>query len=69
MVIFLYYVLLKEEKTRRYIKEFSLKIAEFSKEMFTKMFSITGFTDVDQDAYKKVEATAKVMNVDLDKVK
>ena len=24
------------------------------KEMFTKMFSITGFTDVDQDAYKKV---------------
>ena len=39
------------------------------KEMFTKMFSITRFTDVDQDAYKKVEATAKVMNVDLDKVK
>ena len=39
------------------------------KEMFTKMFSITGFTDVDQDSYKKVEATAKVMNVDLDKVK
>ena len=39
------------------------------KELFTKMFSITGFTDVDQDAYKKVEATAKVMNVDLDKVK
>ncbi|MGZ5263959.1 MAG: MATE family efflux transporter [Kaistella sp.] len=40
MVIFLYYVLLKEEKTRRYIKEFSLKIAEFSKEMFTKMLKI-----------------------------
>ena len=39
------------------------------KELFTKMFSITGFTDVDQDAYKKVEATAKVMNVDLDRVK
>ena len=39
------------------------------KELFTKMFSITGFTDVDQNAYKKVEATAKVMNVDLDKVK
>lgn len=39
------------------------------KELFTKMFSITGFTDVDQDTYKKVEATAKVMNVDLDKVK
>ena len=39
------------------------------KELFTKMFSITGFTDMDQDAYKKVEATAKVMNVDLDKVK
>ena len=39
------------------------------KELFTKMFSITGFTDVDQETYKKVEATAKVMNVDLDKVK
>ena len=39
------------------------------KELFTKMFSITGFSDVDQDTYKKVEATAKVMNVDLDKVK
>ena len=39
------------------------------KELFTKMFSITGFTDVDQEAYKKVEATAKIMNVDLDKVK
>ena len=39
------------------------------KGLFTKMFSITGFTDVDQEAYKKVEATAKVMNVDLDKVK
>ncbi|MGZ5209519.1 MAG: MATE family efflux transporter, partial [Kaistella sp.] len=40
MMIFLYYVLLKEEKTRRYIKEFSLKIAEFSKEMFSKMLKI-----------------------------
>ena len=39
------------------------------KELFTKMFSITGFTDVDQETYKKVEATAKVMNVDSDKVK
>ena len=39
------------------------------KELFKKMFSITGFSDVDQDAYSKVEATAKIMNVDLDKVK
>lgn len=39
------------------------------KELFKKMFSITGFTDVDKDAYSKVEATAKVMNVDLDKVR
>ena len=39
------------------------------KELFKKMFSITGFSDVDQDAYAKVEATAKIMNVDLDKVK
>ena len=39
------------------------------KELFTKMFSITGFEEVDQTAYNKVEETAKVMNVDLDKVK
>src|SRR5690606_7914624 len=40
MMIFLYYVLLKEEKTRHYIKAFSLKIAEFSKEMFSRMLKI-----------------------------
>ena len=40
MMVFLYYVLLKEEKTRRYIKDFSLKISEFSKAMFTKMLKI-----------------------------
>ena len=40
MMVFLYYVLLKEEKTRRYIKDFSLKIAEFSKSMFDKMLKI-----------------------------
>ena len=39
------------------------------KELFTKMFSITGFVEVDQTAYNKVEETAKVMNVDLDKVR
>ncbi|MBU4539098.1 MAG: MATE family efflux transporter [Weeksellaceae bacterium] len=40
MMVFLYYVLLKEEKTRRYIKDFSLKITEFSKAMFSKMLKI-----------------------------
>lgn len=40
MMVFLYYVLIKEEKTRRYIKAFSLKVAEFSKEMFRKMLRI-----------------------------
>ena len=29
------------------------------KELFTKMFSITGFTDVDQDAYKKLKLQRK----------
>ena len=37
MVFFLYFVLIKEEKTKRYIKDFSLKIAVFSKKMFEKM--------------------------------
>ncbi len=37
MVIFLYAVLMKEPKTRLYIREFSLKIQVFTKEMFEKM--------------------------------
>ncbi len=40
MMVFLYYVLLKEPKTRRYIKDFSLKITEFSKSMFRKMLKL-----------------------------
>ncbi len=40
MVVFLYFVLLKQEKTRRYIKDFSLKAKEFSKSMFNKMLKI-----------------------------
>lgn len=37
MVVFLYFVLLKQQKTRRYIKDFSLKIEVFSRKMFDKM--------------------------------
>lgn len=40
MVVFLYYILLNQEKTRRYIKEFSLKVSEFSREMFDKMLKL-----------------------------
>lgn len=40
MMVFLYYVLLKEPKTRRYIKYFSLKTTEFSKAMFQKMLKL-----------------------------
>ncbi|MGV4414064.1 MATE family efflux transporter [Chryseobacterium sp. T1] len=40
MVIFLYFVLIKEPKTKRYIKEFSLKISEFSRSMFDKMVKL-----------------------------
>ncbi|MGC4130044.1 MAG: MATE family efflux transporter [Bergeyella sp.] len=40
MMIFLYTVLRKEERTRRYIKEFSLKIELFSKELFRKMVKL-----------------------------
>lgn len=40
MMVFLYFVLLKEEKTRRYLKDFSLKISEFSKSMFDKMLKL-----------------------------
>lgn len=37
MVVFLYFVLMKEPKTRLYVKEFSLKMQVFSKKMFEKM--------------------------------
>lgn len=40
MMMFLYYVLLKEKRTRRYIKDFSLKVVGFSKDMFRKMIKI-----------------------------
>lgn len=40
MVVFLYYVLIKEPKTKRYIKDFSLKINLFAKEMFVRMIKL-----------------------------
>jgi MATE family multidrug resistance protein len=40
MVVFLYFVLLKEKKTRRYIKDFSLKMQVFSKAVFEKMIRL-----------------------------
>lgn len=40
MVVFLYFVLLKEKKTRQYINEFSLKMQVFSKKMFEKMIRL-----------------------------
>ncbi|MDO4813554.1 MAG: phosphate/phosphite/phosphonate ABC transporter substrate-binding protein [Gemella sp.] len=42
---------------------------EETMKLFGELFSITGFEEIDQDAYKKVEETAKSMNVDLAKVK
>lgn len=40
MMVFLYYILLKQPGTRRYIKHFSLKVAGFSRDMFSKMLKI-----------------------------
>ncbi|WP_029293410.1 MATE family efflux transporter [Chryseobacterium hispalense] len=40
MVVFLYFVLLNQEKTKRYIRDFSLKIEVFSKKMFDKMIRL-----------------------------
>lgn len=40
MVVFLYFVLLHEKKTRQYIKDFSLKVQVFTKEMFSKMLKL-----------------------------
>lgn len=40
MVIFLYFVMAKHGTTKRYIKDFSLKIELFTKEMFTKLIRL-----------------------------
>lgn len=40
MVIFLFFILRKEPKTKQYINEFSLKLEIFSKKMFSKMIKI-----------------------------
>lgn len=40
MVVFLYFVLFKEKKTRQYIKDFSLKVEVFSKKMFERMIRL-----------------------------
>lgn len=40
MVVFLYFVMIKEPKTRKYIKDFTLKISIFSKKMFEKMIRL-----------------------------
>lgn len=40
MVVFLYFVMANEKKTRQYIKEFSLKMEIFSKELFRKMLKL-----------------------------
>lgn len=59
-------------------KEFNKKLREAFKELekdketmevFKKMFSITGFDEINEDDYKKVAETAKVMKIDLKKVK
>ncbi|MBF0713568.1 phosphate/phosphite/phosphonate ABC transporter substrate-binding protein [Gemella sp. GH3] len=60
-----------DEETQKKLKE-AFKELENDKEtmeLFTKLFNITGFTDVNEDYYKEVEETAKIMNVDLKKVK
>ena len=40
MLVFLYFVMVRHETTRRYVKAFSLKIEELRKEMFTKMLKL-----------------------------
>lgn len=40
MMVFLYFVLKNEEKTKRYIKDFSLKISLFTKSMFEKLIRL-----------------------------
>lgn len=40
MLLFLYWIMLNHKSTKRYIKEFSLKISDFTKEIFVKMLKL-----------------------------
>lgn len=40
MLVFLYFILVKHSTTKKYVKEFSLKLSEFSKSMFDKMIKL-----------------------------
>ena len=40
MMVFLYYILLRQETTRRYLKAFSIKISSLSRQMFSRMIKI-----------------------------
>lgn len=60
-----------DEEMQKKLKQ-AFKELENDKEtmdLFTKLFNITGFTEVNEASYKEVEETAKIMNVDLHKVK
>lgn len=55
------------EKLKQALKE--IESDKETIELFKKLFNITGFSEVDENSYKKVEDTAKIMNVDLKKAK
>lgn len=60
-----------DKEMQKKLKEAFKEIEKDKKtmELFKKMFNITGFTELDENSYKKVEDTAKIMNIDLKKVK
>ncbi|MBF0709696.1 MULTISPECIES: phosphate/phosphite/phosphonate ABC transporter substrate-binding protein [unclassified Gemella] len=60
-----------DKDTQAKLKNALLEIQkdEETMKLFGDLFSITGFEEIDQDAYTKVEETAKSMKVDLEKVK
>ncbi len=60
-----------DNETQKKIKE-TLTSMQDDKEimdLFTKLFSITGFEEVNEQSYNNVIEVAKTMNVDLEKVK
>lgn len=56
-----------QEKLKNALKD--LENNEETKSLLKILFNITGFEEVNKESYKKVEETAKLMNVDLEKVK
>ena len=60
-----------DEETQKKVKQALLEIQNDKEtiQILTNLFSITGFEEPNNDAYKSIEKISEKMNIDLNKVK